>query len=253
MFAGGFARVHVLEDRARNAVVWKTMRHADDCGHLQREHEVITAQLPRCANIISCVATVENSARAIEALVLRPVGHVVSDMPAEDVSIRDFIADMATALVTAHAAGVCRCDVRPANIVFAGGRYVLIDWGLCATAGTCRADIHGVVTFSHDDILTCVSETDPYKVSPAHDCASLGYTVLAILHGRKGRRPWPHSRHHEAELVDARKAWLASARGMLGPDVVGWVSGLLSGTATLEGLRGIKATGPEGRMAGITT
>jgi hypothetical protein len=176
------------------------------------------------------------------------VGRVVSKIPPSHVSIRDFIADIATALAAALGRGVCHCDIRPANIIQAGGQFVLFGWGLSAATGTSRSGIHGVDAFLHDGIVTCVGEGRPYEVLPALNCASLACSVLAILHGRDGRCPWPRSRHASAaDLIPARNQWLAVWLASDTPKTGGrgWVRELLSGTPSIESLRRIAAAEAE--------
>ena len=42
----------------------------------------------------------------------------------------EVLSGLHATLRAAHTAGLVHCDVRPANCVFAGGRPLLLDWGL---------------------------------------------------------------------------------------------------------------------------
>ncbi len=88
-------------------------------------------------------------------------------------------ADVASALAHVHAAGLCHCDVTPANVLVVGrgdqARAVLIDLGLSAMRGALGA-ARGTLAYMAPEALTGV-------IDPRGDLYGLGATLHHALAG----------------------------------------------------------------------
>jgi hypothetical protein len=105
--------------------------------------------------------------------------------------------------------------VRPANVVVeppradevpgAPPRFLLVDWGLCADAGTDVVN-RGVAAFA----ASAVFEQSSCVAHARHDLAALAFTWLAVAHGGDAcAAPWVASPLEAAAGVIAKRdEWL---------------------------------------------
>jgi len=95
--------------------------------------------------------------------------------------VAQVFADVARALATAHRAGVLHRDIKPANVlVEAGGRAVLVDFGLATRTGATGAEdgLVGTLDYVAPELLEGAS------ASMASDVYALGVTLYTTLTGR---------------------------------------------------------------------
>jgi hypothetical protein len=108
------------------------------------------------------------------------------------------------------------CDVRPANVVVeppradevpgAPPRFLLVDWGLCADAGTDVVN-RGVAAFA----ASAVFEQSSCVAHARLDLAAVAYTWLAVAHGSDAcAAPWAAPPLEvAAEVLGRRNEWIA--------------------------------------------
>jgi hypothetical protein len=117
------------------------------------------------------------------------------------------------ALVAGASAGLVHCDVRPSNMVWAGGGAVLVDWGSSVPLGA-GARGRGVAAFADARVFA----GGAFKARPAQDAAGALYTWLAIAFDAGCAAPWGAEGGalralwiREMAALDARAAAVAAA------------------------------------------
>jgi serine/threonine protein kinase len=78
-----------------------------------------------------------------------------------------------------HEAGLCHRDVRPENVVVAGGDVCLIDWA-SATPSNEECDFIGTLCYAPQRILESLAVFANVKPTPVHDLESLVYTMYDV-------------------------------------------------------------------------
>ena len=119
----------------------------------------------------------------------------------------ELLTGLHATLRAAHIVGLVHCDVRPANCVFAGGRPLLLDWGLARADGE---DARGC-----GDALFTVEEVhsqQSFSARPWADLASAALVWVAIVYGPElsCTAPW-HARSSVDRTLAMRRRWLQSA------------------------------------------
>lgn len=97
------------------------------------------------------------------------------------------------------------CDVRPANIIVAAGRAVLVDWGAVAAEGAhicCR----GVAAFAGERVFSAAG----VAARPRLDALATLYTSLAIVRGTGCAPPWGQCPGDGPGRFGPRRRWLAA-------------------------------------------
>ncbi len=123
--------------------------------------------------------------------------------------------------------GWAQLDLRPSNVVWAGDRALLVDWGSAERLEQ-RALARGVVLFMADACEARELEEShagkPYgegrvRITPALDREALAYTYAAMLHGGRAMgAPWAlMTPGPESTVQGLRRAWYAEHRAKL-PD-----------------------------------
>jgi serine/threonine protein kinase len=89
--------------------------------------------------------------------------------------------DLLDALATAHAAGVVHRDVKPANLLFADGRPVLVDFGIATLDDDPTITATGMLLGS--PAFMAPERARGEQPTPASDLWSLGATLFAAVEG----------------------------------------------------------------------
>lgn len=135
---------------------------------IKRVRELIgTDQLPHMPQVVE---TFE------DALLLSPQGQRLGGSTKEFALLVPFLQALH------EKAGMVHRDIRPCNIVYVLGRYVLIDWG-CAINISDYDLMKGTLTTIPDELYGCIVEPVPelYKVEPRHDLESLVKSLFLIF------------------------------------------------------------------------
>ncbi|WP_190210668.1 protein kinase domain-containing protein [Kitasatospora indigofera] len=108
-------------------------------------------------------------------------------------------AQIASALVAAHAAEVIHRDIKPANILLAGERTVVVDFGIASMPGEVTLTATGAPIGTPQ--FMAPERLDAGQASTASDMWSLGATLYRAV---EGRSPFPGSTLQEVYLAVAR-------------------------------------------------
>ena len=119
------------------------------------------------------------------------------------VCLKQLSDDLQEALSVANRFGYCHCDIRPQNVIFARGVFVLIDWGLARQQGEATHLHIGGLRFYHDDIVRQPFAAIPFKTE--YDLASVTYVVFAFMEGKPNLEvPWAFLAGEE--LIELRRS-----------------------------------------------
>jgi hypothetical protein len=110
------------------------------------------------------------------------------------------------ALEAAQRERLVHCDVRPDNIVVAGGAPLLADWGCACAAGT-HIQGRGVAAFASTRVFVGTGVAATSSV----DAAAALYTWLAIACGDGCVPPWMCRGNSVERLLAERRRWLEDA------------------------------------------
>ncbi|GGQ67490.1 serine/threonine-protein kinase [Couchioplanes azureus] len=103
------------------------------------------------------------------------------------------VAEVASALATAHARGIVHRDVTPANVMLTGSGAKVVDFGISALVGQRDAAPDGSLLGTPAYLAPERLNGDP--VAPAADVYALGLLLYRLL---TGRLPWPAETTTEA-------------------------------------------------------
>jgi predicted Ser/Thr protein kinase len=130
--------------------------------------------------------------------------------PVSEEKVAEIGARVLDALAVAHAQGVVHRDVKPANILLAGNRVVLTDFGIAAAAGDTTGTEGLVGSFDY----MAPERVNGHRATPASDIWSLGVTLCAAL---RGESPFRRSdtqatlaavlNHEPAPIPQAPRLW----------------------------------------------
>ncbi|MEV6602331.1 serine/threonine-protein kinase [Actinoplanes sp. NPDC051346] len=103
------------------------------------------------------------------------------------------VAEVASALATAHSRGIVHRDITPANIMLTGAGAKVVDFGISALTGQRDAAADGSLLGTPAYLAPERLSGDP--VAPAADVYALGLLLYRLL---TGRLPWPAETTTEA-------------------------------------------------------
>ncbi|MFI7598336.1 serine/threonine-protein kinase [Actinoplanes sp. NPDC049681] len=103
------------------------------------------------------------------------------------------VAEVASALATAHARGIVHRDVTPANVMLTGSGAKVVDFGISALAGQRDAAPDGSLLGT--PAYLAPERLNGGPVAPAADVYALGLLLYRLL---TGRLPWPAETTTEA-------------------------------------------------------
>ena len=138
---------------------------------------------------------------------LRDPAHDAMDMYETADSV---VSRVVAALTLAHELNIVHCDVRPANVIIANGKAVLVDWGVSRDVGTDCAGV-GVMAYGVDGV--CLANT--YAASISQDLVAAAFLWLSIALGR-GRAPWVRAPCSVVTTVEARAKWMWQSDRVIG-------------------------------------
>ncbi|MCA9677743.1 MAG: serine/threonine protein kinase, partial [Myxococcales bacterium] len=178
---GGFGDVYEVRDREHGTIVaLKALRspQPDWIYRFKREFRVVCDLThPNLARVYELFCEHEQWSLTMELIDGVPFDAYVERAPAQ---LRASFAQLARGVAALHAAGCLHRDLKPSNaLVEAGGRVVLLDFGLALEA---RSSLH-----------TAIAGTPPYMApelalggepSPAADWYGFGVMLYAALAGR---------------------------------------------------------------------
>ncbi len=204
--AGGMGEVYRAHDeRLARDVALKMLRPATAGGRVDRDR--IRAEARTLSQLnhpgISTVYDVESS-DGLEFLVLELVEGETLDQvlrrgPLPEAVIRDYGAQVASALAAAHDRGIVHRDLKPANIMISpSGRVKLLDFGLAQHCGTTAAAETTDGTDSNLLVGTLAYMSPEQMLGSSLDGRSDLYSLGVVLYEMAtGRRPF------ETELATA--------------------------------------------------
>ncbi len=103
--------------------------------------------------------------------------------PLELDEARRVLDQLLAALAAAHAKGIVHRDIKPANIFLAGGRAVLLDFGLARRPGDRSLTVAGAVVGTPE--YASPEQAAGRETGPAGDLYSLGVVLCEMLAGRR--------------------------------------------------------------------
>ncbi|GAA1787944.1 protein kinase domain-containing protein [Actinomadura chokoriensis] len=152
---GGMGTVHLGRAPDGRIVALKTMNrlafHSED-GHRRFERETAALRKvtdPHVAAFVDADLAGPAPYLVTEYVQGRPLDAVVSSGPLGRDGLRRLGLGLARALRALHAAGLIHRDVKPANIIMAGGEPVLIDLGIAHHVDKTRITTRRVGTWSY--------------------------------------------------------------------------------------------------------
>jgi len=180
--SGGMGVVYAARDHHRGcAVAVKTLRAPTlDALHRLRDEFLVLHDLAH-PNLVSLGELFDDDGRWFFSMELVDgvdfLGHVRPGGALDLARLRSALAQLAAGLGFLHAAGKVHRDVKPSNVLCAGDRVVLLDFGLAGDAGgdSCRS---GTLPYMAPE------QHDRAPVAAAADWYAVGVMLWAALAGR---------------------------------------------------------------------
>lgn len=194
---GGQSEVFpVIDTQGRLAGQWALKRVLNPARHQRFLNEISAIKLLQHPNIITLVdhsALDDNVTNAEKKFLVMPIaqGGDLSDPQRLSLyrdtldSVLHVAKQIATALATAHAAGIIHRDIKPQNILFTGNGHEiwLADFGVCLVREQERATEIGEVVGPRAFMAPELEGGGQLDVTPAADIYSLGKLIYYMLSG----------------------------------------------------------------------
>jgi serine/threonine protein kinase len=187
---GGSGTVHLATDEVlgRQVAIKRIglIPGSDDVERERAEREARLAAALNHPHVVSVFDLVDEA--GVRWLVMEYVdGQTLSERvratgPIEATEAAALIGQTADALVEAHAHGIVHRDVKPSNILIAGGSAKLNDFGIARSADDASLTQTGLVTGSPAYLAPEVASGS--SATPASDVWSLGATLYHAVTGR---------------------------------------------------------------------
>ncbi len=179
---GGMGVVYAARDHLRGGEVALKTLQAVTLDALERlRGEFVTLHDLSHPNLVSLGELAEDDGRWFFTMELVDgpdfLGHVRPAGVLDATRLRAAAGQLVTGLAFLHASGKVHRDIKPSNVLVAGGRVVLLDFGLAADAG--KGGI-GAGTFGY----MAPEQADGGAVSPAADWYAFGAMLWEVLAGR---------------------------------------------------------------------
>lgn len=226
---GGMSCVFVAEDRdlARKVVIKVLHPHLAATVSIERfRREILTVAALQHPHIVGVLRT--GTAGGLPYFIMPYVDgeSIATRLRAGRISVRETVAvlkDVARALTFAHARGVVHRDIKPGNILLAGGSAMVTDFGVAKALTSARrtnpTDLADVLTTDGASIGTLLymapeqAAADP-EIDGRADIYSLGATAYEMLTGAP-----PFAGLSARAMLAARMSSLPPAVSTLLPDV----------------------------------
>ncbi|MBZ5710605.1 serine/threonine-protein kinase PknK [Nannocystis pusilla] len=212
--AGGMGLVYeAIDDELGDRVAIKTLSRLDPWRLFRLKQEFRTLAGIRHDNLVRHEALVVADGTWFLAMEYVGGARLVEAVRADPGQLRPALAQLAAGVRALHAAGVLHLDLKPANVlVEAGGRVVILDFGLAqsatVSAGASPRGAAGTPGYIAPELLRGAA------ASPASDWFAVGVILFQLL---TGELPGPHRRPSErAGAVPPDLDGLCAA--MLAPD-----------------------------------
>ena len=186
---GGMGVVHLARDSGGRAVAVKVLRpgvagEADARRRLSREFETMRrVHSPYVAEVLDADVTGDMPYVVTRYVAGPSLDQLVREGgPLRGIALERLAWGLAEGLAAVHAAGVVHRDLKPGNVVMAGGSPVLIDFGIAHAPDVSRITQTGMFLGTPGYLAPEVVEGQPS--GPSADVHSWGSTVAYAATGR---------------------------------------------------------------------
>jgi serine/threonine protein kinase len=123
-----------------------------------------------------------------QCIITSPVGEQLSwrlwDRCSRNRPLHSLLGPLVQGVRAVHEHGVVIRDLRPANLVLAGARLLIVDWGSAVNAGGGPQRYSGASSYASDSVLVQLAEpgAQPVLVTAADDLVTLVRGMFALRH-----------------------------------------------------------------------
>jgi eukaryotic-like serine/threonine-protein kinase len=190
---GGMGEIYRVRDTMLDrtvAVKVLARRYADDDAVRARftREALAVARLSNTPHVVRIYDVGEWDERPFIVMEYLPGGSLAEVLRREGVQpprrVLDWLGQAASALDTAHRAGIVHRDVKPANLLHnAGGQVTVVDFGIASAAGLDRLTLTGTVLGTAGYLSP--EQAQGEEATPASDEYALAIVAFELLVGRR--------------------------------------------------------------------